>query len=122
MPNELHPVITIRLFTDEKCFGPGVAELLENVRQLHSLRAAAQSMGMAYSKAWNITKAAEEGLGVKLLLSSTGGRNGGGAVLTPEAEQLLHAYRSYCTAVRGYAAERYDAHFGFLHHRPDEAT
>lgn len=118
MNDALHPVISIRLFTDQKCFGPGVAELLENVRRLHSLRAAAQSMGMAYSKAWSITKTAEEGLGFKLLLSSTGGRNGGGAVLTPEAEALLSAYRAYCADVRAYAAARYQEHFAFFYEPP----
>lgn len=114
MSNELHPVISIRLFTDQKCFGPGVAELLENVQQLHSLRAAAQSMGMAYSKAWSIMKAAEEGLGFKLLNSSTGGRNGGGAVLTPQAERLMQAYRAYCAEVRRCGAALYEEHFAFL--------
>lgn len=118
MNNDLHPVLSIRLFTDQKCFGPGVAELLDNVRQLHSLRAAAQSMGMAYSKAWSITKTAEEGLGFKLLRSSTGGRNGGGAVLTPEAETLLAAYRAYCADVRAYAAARYETQFKFLREQP----
>ena len=80
---------TVRLFAGEKCFGPGVAELLRRVRELHSLRAAAMSMNMAYSKAWTVLRTAQEGLGVKLLRSSTGGRNGGGATLTAEGERLL---------------------------------
>ena len=50
------PVLTIRIFGEEKCFGPGVAILLRKVRELHSLRAAAMSIGMAYSKAWTILK------------------------------------------------------------------
>ena len=62
----------------ERIFGPGVAELLERVREHHSLRSAAASMEMAYSKAWRIVRAAEEGMGCKLLSSSTGGRHGGG--------------------------------------------
>ena len=33
--------LSCRLFTDAKCFGPGVAQLLHAVQQLHSLRAAA---------------------------------------------------------------------------------
>ena len=83
MRNDLHANLTVRIFTDRKCFGPGVAELLRRVRELHSLRAAAMSMNMAYSKAWTVLRTAQEGLGVKLLRSSTGGRNGGGATLTP---------------------------------------
>ena len=89
MRNDLHANLTVRIFTDRKCFGPGVAELLRRVRELHSLRAAAMSMNMAYSKAWTVLRPAQEGLGVKLLRSSTGGRNGGGATLTAEGERLL---------------------------------
>ena len=51
MRNDLHANLTVRIFTDRKCFGPGVAELLRRVRELRSLRAAAMSMNMAYSKA-----------------------------------------------------------------------
>ena len=46
-------------------------------------------MGMAYSKAWRIVRSAEEALGCKLLDSTIGGRHGGGAALTEEAEALL---------------------------------
>ena len=51
--------LSCRLFTDAKCFGPGVAQLLHAVQELHSLRAAALSMDMAYSKAWTIIKNSE---------------------------------------------------------------
>ena len=51
--------LTLRLLTnEERIFGPGVAELLERVREHHSLRSAAASMEMAYSKAWRIVRAA----------------------------------------------------------------
>lgn len=88
----LHPGVTLRLYTDRKCFGPGVAMLLRRVRTMHSLRSAAMDMDMAYSKAWTILREAENGLGFKLLHSTTGGRNGGGAVLTEAGERLLEAY------------------------------
>ena len=86
--HKLHPGLTIRLFTEEKCFGPGVARLLRQVEQTHSLRAAAMSMQMAYSKAWTIVKKAERELGFPLLHSTTGGRSGGGATLTAEAKEI----------------------------------
>ena len=82
MEQQFRPVLTIRIFGEEKCFGPGVAVLLRKVRELHSLRAAAMSIGMAYSKAWTILKNAQQSLGFKLLDSTTGGKHGGGARLT----------------------------------------
>ena len=114
MEQNLHPVISIRLFTDEKCFGPGVAALLNLVKTCHSLRAAAMEMGMAYSKAWTILKTSENELGFKLLHSTTGGRHGGGASLTPEAERLLTAYRTLETEVNAYSQERFHALFDSL--------
>lgn len=101
--------LTLRLLTnEERIFGPGVAELLERVREHHSLRSAAASM------AWRIVRAAEEGMGCKLLSSSTGGRHGGGASLTPEAERLLTAYRTLETEVNAYSQERFHALFDSL--------
>ena len=114
MKNDLHVGLTIRLFTDRKAFGPGVAELLRRVRETHSLRAAALAMEMAYSKAWKIVKNAEECLDCKLLRTATGGKNGGGATLTPEAEQLLAAYDAYCRELNAFAAEKFQAAFAFL--------
>mgnify|MGYP000506458687 CR=1 FL=1 len=57
--------ITARLFAEEKCYGPGVHRLLGAVAQNHSLRAAAASMNMAYSKAWRIIRTAEDVFGCK---------------------------------------------------------
>ena len=87
--------LTVRLFCGEKCFGPGMAQLLRKVQELHSLRAAAMSMNMAYSKAWRIIKRSEELTGCKLLLSRTGGAHGGGACLTQDAEQILSDFTAF---------------------------
>ena len=87
--------MTLRFYVeDNKVFGPGVAQLLHRVQELHSLRAAALSMNMAYSKAWTMLRSAERELGFKLLHSSTGGKGGGGAVLTEEGAQLLARYET----------------------------
>ena len=107
MEHTFRPVVSVRIFAEEKCFGPGVAQLLRNVEDKHSLRAAAISMGMAYSKAWTIIKNAEKSLGFELLVSTTGGKNGGGASLSDRAQRLLAAYEQYCTDLRNYANEEF---------------
>ena len=118
MEQKLTYNLTVRLFSDEKCFGPGVAQLLHRVQELHSLRAAAMSMNMAYSKAWRIIRTAEAVFGCKLLSSTIGGPHGGGAVLTPEAERLLAAYETFCAEVGGYAQDRFEAAFGVFQTPP----
>lgn len=115
MDRDLRLKITIRLFTgdDRRCFGPGIATLLEQVRIHQSLRAAAASMGMAYSKAWRIIRTAEEIFGCKLLDSTTGGKHGGGARLTPQADRILSAYQTYTADVEQYCQSRFADAFGF---------
>ena len=55
--------MTVRFYAaDHKVFGPGIAQLLHRVQEYHSLRAAALSMDMAYSKAWTVLRTAEEQL------------------------------------------------------------
>lgn len=120
MRNDLHANLTVRIFTDRKCFGPGVAELLRRVRELHSLRAAAMSISMAYSKAWTVIRSAEEGLGFKLLASNIGGRNGGGAVLTDEARQMMCAYDDYCAKLRAYGETLFEETFAFYDELPKQ--
>ena len=120
MEQQLHLKLTIRLCTDDqrRCFGPGIATLLEQVQLHHSLRAAAAAMEMAYSKAWRIVKTAEDAFGFKLLASTIGGHHGGGASLTPEAKQLLAAYRAYQEDVSRYAEERFTDAFQFCQSFP----
>ena len=115
MDRELHLKLTVRLYTgdDRRCFGPGIAMLLERVQEHKSLRAAAASMEMAYSKAWRIIRTAEEVFGCKMLSSTIGGHHGGGAVLTEPAQQLLAAYRAYEADVNAYCDSKFEESFGF---------
>ena len=103
--------LSCRLFTDAKCFGPGVARLLHAVQRLHSLRAAAPSMDMAYSKAWTVIKNSEKALGFPLLASTTGGKGGGGASLTPEGLRLLTAYDTFCVGLHDAADTLFQQEF-----------
>lgn len=84
--------VQLRIFKGGKCFGRGIAELLTRVGRTGSLRSAAAEMDLAYSKAWRIIKTSEDILGFKLLCSQAGGKHGGGAVLTPQAQDMLARY------------------------------
>ena len=103
MEKELKAKIRIHLYTQDKCFGPGICLLLEQIEIYGSLRKAAMSMDMAYSKAWKIVKDCEKNLGFKLLSSTTGGKSGGGAKVTGEAKKMMTAYRQYCDEVEEFS-------------------
>lgn len=82
----------------EKFFGEGPARLLRGIEEHGSLRAAATSMDMAYTKALKLMKNAEVALGFSLTTRTTGGKSGGGSILTPEGRAWLSRYEAYTTA------------------------
>lgn len=79
----------------EKFFGEGPARLLRRVEECGSLRSAAISMEMAYTKALKLVKQAEEALGFPLIKRTTGGKDGGGSILTEHGKQWLCQYEAY---------------------------
>ena len=78
-----------------KFFGEGPARLLRGIETSGSLRAAALSMGMAYTKALTLIKNAETALGFPLIIRTTGGKSGGGSTLTEEGKEWLKRYEAY---------------------------
>ena len=109
----MKPVTKIQLFDEngEKFFGEGPCRLLEQVEQTGSLRCAAASMEMAYSKALKLVKQAEEALGFPLTQRSAGGKDGGGSTLTPEGREFLHKYEAYRDACVQANRELYANYF-----------
>ena len=95
--------VTRILFLDdngEKFFGEGPARLLRGVETTGSLRAAALSMDMAYTKALKLIRNAENALGFPLISRSTGGKDGGGSHLTTEGKEWLQRYEAYRDACK----------------------
>ena len=97
--------------TDEsgrRIFGPGPAELQEQVERTGALRAAAQKMGLSYSKALKILHTAERGLAMPLVSTEAGGLGGGGSTFTPQAQALLAWFRQARQAVQEVAQAQLD--------------
>lgn len=99
--------VTRILFLDDegqKFFGEGPYRLLKGVEETGSLRASANRMEMAYTKAMKLLKNAERALGFELTTRVTGGKDGGGSRLTAEGEEWLkryEAYRDACVQANG---------------------
>lgn len=103
--------LRLRLHRDEPFFGPGVARVLELTDEHASLRKAAQSMGMAYSKAFRIVKRCEACLGYPVLSSSIGGKGGGGSKLTEPGRAFIQKYRAMERDVQRYAGAAFERTF-----------
>ena len=67
----------------------GRVVLLERIRELGSLAAAARSMDMAYSHAWTMVAEMNRLAGQELVSRTFGGRHGGLAWLTPAGEEAV---------------------------------
>ena len=90
--------VTRIVFLDDggnKFFGEGPFRLLQAVEETGSLRQAAMSMGMAYTKALKILRRAETALGFPLTCRTAGGKEGGGSILTPEGKECVARYDRY---------------------------
>ena len=74
--------------------GPGKVQLLEAVRELGSISAAARSMGMAYRHAWELIDDMNQCFRSPVVTGTSGGRAGGGATLTPFGEEVVRRFRA----------------------------
>lgn len=112
LPAPLHAGASVRLFREEKCFGPGPMELLELVGRTGSLHKAAAAMGMAYSKAWKLLGELERQWGFAMLERRPGGTGGGGSLLTPQAWDLLRRYHALQWETEQAARQAFARWFG----------
>ncbi|MBI5076732.1 MAG: winged helix-turn-helix domain-containing protein [Nitrospirae bacterium] len=92
-------------------FGRGRRFLLEAIDHYGSINQAAKEINISYRKAWGYIKAMEERLGFKLIERQTGGKNGGGAVLTPAARDFLKKYRSMEEGINEFVDQRFKMFF-----------
>ena len=81
-------------FENGAILGPGKVQLLELVAETGSIRKAASRMKMSYRKAWLLLNDLKTAFGTPVVTTATGGRTGGGAVLTPFGTALVAEYRA----------------------------
>jgi molybdate transport system regulatory protein len=88
------PTLSVRIdLDDEGRIGPGKILLLENIREFGSISAAGRAMDMSYKRAWDLVDEINRICRQPAVERQTGGRNGGGAALTPFGESLVARYR-----------------------------
>ena len=74
--------------------GPGKVDLLEAIARSGSISAAARDMGMSYRRAWLLVDTMNRCFKEDLVVTTTGGRGGGGSRITPLGRQVLRRYRA----------------------------
>jgi molybdate transport system regulatory protein len=72
----------------------GKISLLEAIQAQKTISGAARSLGMSYLGAWRCVQAINNALSAPAVATDVGGRNYGGAVLTPIGIQIVDLYRA----------------------------
>jgi molybdate transport system regulatory protein len=89
--------------------GPGKIALLEAIRSTGSISGAARSLGMSYRRAWLLVEEVNESLREPAVTAETGGRRGGGALVTPVGARIVDLYRAIESHARSSAGGEFRA-------------
>ena len=88
------PSLSVRIDLDGiGRIGPGKILLLEQIRSHGSISAAGRAMNMSYKRAWDLVDEINHICRRAAVERQAGGKNGGGAVLTPFGLSLVARYR-----------------------------
>jgi molybdate transport system regulatory protein len=88
------PSLSLRIdLSPEERIGPGKIQLLENIASCGSISAAARAMNMSYKRAWDLVDEINRICGRTAVQRWEGGKDGGGAMLTPFGLSLVARYR-----------------------------
>lgn len=79
---------------DKVLMGEGRVRLLKAIDDTGSLSKAAKSLKMSYKKAWTLMDAVNKSAKKPVFISATGGKDGGGATLTPYGKSLISAFET----------------------------
>ncbi|OBZ95202.1 hypothetical protein ADU59_11425 [Pararhizobium polonicum] len=89
----LTPILRID-FPHAERLGRGKIMLLEHIQETGSISAAGRAMDMSYRRAWLLVSALNRMFMQEAVESQRGGKQGGGAVLTPFGEELIRRFRA----------------------------
>lgn len=101
----------IILSGEEDFFGPGVCRFLKTVDETGSMHAAAERMGMSYSKCLKLINRAEEQAGIRFVDRINGGKHGGSSSLTKEGRDFLERYEALSRELQQTGEELFAKYF-----------
>jgi molybdate transport system regulatory protein len=88
------PIVRFRIdFTEHSSVGPGKIGLLEAIRDAGSLSQGARNIGMSYRRAWLLIESLRRSFREPVTMASTGGKDGGGMLVTEFGDALIKNYR-----------------------------
>lgn len=104
------PVVRFRIdFAERSSIGPGKICLLEAIRDCGSLSEGARNIKMSYRRAWLLVESLNQSFREPVTVASTGGKDGGGMLVTEFGDALIKCYRELERDFATMAARRLHA-------------
>jgi molybdate transport system regulatory protein len=105
------PRLTLRVdLGPSQSIGPGKMRLLDAIAETGSISSAGRALGMSYRRAWMLIDDLNTSFRRKVVSTTLGGKEGGGAKLTVFGQELVKRYR----AIESDAAKATRANVAFL--------
>ncbi len=99
-----------RIYIGESiAIGPGKIDLLRQVGETRSIAAAARALDVPYKRAWLLIDSLNQGFGRPVVETASGGKGGGGALLTPLGQQLVERYDALEARINANAGQELQA-------------
>jgi molybdate transport system regulatory protein len=93
MENDYHIKSRFWIEGKEATFlGEGRVRLLKAIQNTGSISAAAKSLEISYRKAWKMIDIMNTQARTPLVVRQSGGKSGGGTIVTPEGEKAMENY------------------------------
>jgi molybdate transport system regulatory protein len=108
----LTPRVKVWLETDGRyAFGLGIAEILDAIDRVGSIKQAAAELGKSYRYVWGRLKKAEQTLGRRLVETQVGGQGTQRSSLTPEARKAAASFLAFRRRMGELTKHEYSLHF-----------
>ncbi len=81
------------LLGNSSALGPGKIELINAIEKTGSISGAAKMVGMSYRRAWNLVDRINHDFSTEIILTSAGGKGGGGARVSIVGLEIIEEYQ-----------------------------
>jgi molybdate transport repressor ModE-like protein len=84
---------------------------LKMIDETGSIQKAAEQMSMSYRHAWGFIKNIEKHSGIRFVETQVGGKEGGGAWLTPQGKKFVERYFAFEEGIEQYIQNKFKKAF-----------
>ena len=87
-----NPMIRL-LLGNTAALGPGKIKLINAIGRAGSISGAAKIVGMSYRRAWNLVDSINQDFSTQIIITSSGGKGGGGAIVSDVGLEIIKRYQ-----------------------------